>query len=274
MTLHLKSIVSAKLDNLEILHNYFVEHFVLDNHVYNFQITITNANFVKRYLYSDLYKTLINIINGIICVITRTIIDFDFLNLTATKDNGEVLVKYKPFPADRHYIDYYPSQIHLKNNASVILSASINDDDLQKVFILFSYPYTSWSWSNLYVIWEIIQNSVILKFSFLDKTKAKKRKAICTKLDIKYEEIDDFCNMANSASNPQHGMRHYSSNKPSIPVSIGFGFELIREVIIKWLLLCYDFNISTAVPDLPKGTKLITEKEEYKQLRNQQRNKT
>jgi hypothetical protein len=274
MTLHLKSIVSAKPDNLEILHNYFVEHFVLDNNVYNFQITITNTNFIERYLYSCLYKTLINIINGIICVITRTIIDFDFLNLTATKDNGEV-VRFPPLPADRYYRDYYPSQIHSKNNASVILLASLNDEDLQIVFILFSHPYTSWSWNNFYVIWEIIQNSVIIKFSiiFPDKTKAK-RKVICEKLGIKYEEIDDFCNMANSASNPQHGMRHYSSNKPSIPISIGFGFELIREVIIQWLQLCYDFNISTAVPDLPKGTKIITEKEEYKQLRNQQRNKT
>ena len=269
--MHLKSIVSGKTDNLEILRNYFAEHFVLDNHVYNFQITITNANFIESYLYSDLYKTLINIINGIICVITGTIIDFDFLNLTATDDNGEVLGKYKPFSADRCYIDYYPSQIHSKNNASAILSASINDEDLQKVFILFSHPYISWSWSNFYVIWEIIQNSVIS----LDKTKVnKKRKEICTKLDIEYKEINDFCNMANNASNPQYGMRHYSTNKPSIPIFIGFGFEFIREVIIKWLLLCYNFDIITAVPDLPKGTKIITEKEEYKQLRNQQRNKT
>ena len=221
MILHLKSIVSAKPDNLEILRNYFAEHFVLDNHVYNFQITITNANFIKRYLYGDLYKTLINIINGIICVITRTIIDFDFLNLTATEDNGEVLVTFKPLPADRSYQDYYPSQIHSKNNASVILLSSLNDEDLQNVFILFSHPYTSWSWSNLFVIWEIIQNSVIIKFT--DKTKAnKKRKVVCEKLGIKYEEIDDFCNMANSESNPHHGMRHYLSSKPSIPISTVF----------------------------------------------------
>lgn len=279
--LKIQSIIQGNRYDLDAIQHYFKEVVSIKEEKNELGLKVENIDADSEMYYilrawgynPEPEKSVLKVlVNGIMNLITGRTLEFGVAKLEIIDQTTDIIldsflpndhpkIQGKPVYDTEKVFSYMPIFDHTNTNGAEILTKSLNNEDIFRVLLWFSDSSKAWNWNNFYKAWERIASVVTQD---LNIKKLKVREEACRILDIPFKEIGLLCRMANNSQDLCRGRHGKSDYDKASPNNIGLGFEITRDLIIKWLKHSYDLGVIKASLKLPSEWQYITYKEEYK----------